>query len=86
MNGLSLARRRWFQFGLRTMFVVVMLFAALLGWELKFVRERQTWIEANFGWIDHDWRLWYYPPNYDGQRLRQSSATIPFRWAVSSGR
>jgi hypothetical protein len=35
-------RRRWFQFGLRTMFVVVTVFAVWLGSELNFVRARQA--------------------------------------------
>ncbi|HEY2841704.1 MAG TPA: hypothetical protein VGJ26_21265 [Pirellulales bacterium] len=45
-------RRRWFQFGLRTVFVVVTAFAVCLGWELSIVRERQAvkqWIESNGG-------------------------------------
>jgi hypothetical protein len=45
-------RRRWYQFGLRTMFVVVTVFAVWLGWELKFVRERdksRRWIVENGG-------------------------------------
>jgi hypothetical protein len=37
-------RRRWLQFGLRTMFVVVTVFAVWLGWELKFIRERQAFL------------------------------------------
>jgi hypothetical protein len=42
------ARRRWFQFGLGTMFVLVTAFAAWLGWELKFIRDR----EAFLSWRD----------------------------------
>ena len=38
--------RRWFQFGLRTMFVVVTLFAVWLGWELKFIRDRRGFLTA----------------------------------------
>ncbi len=37
-----IAPRRWFQFGLRTMFLAVTVFAVWLGWELTVVRERQT--------------------------------------------
>lgn len=36
------SRRRWFQFRLTTMFVVVTAVAVWLGWEMKFVRERQV--------------------------------------------
>ena|GEM_PF-3510493 len=46
------APRRWYQFGLRTMFVAVTLFAIWLGWDLRTIRERKSvkqWIEANGG-------------------------------------
>ena len=33
-------RRRWFQFGLGTMLLLVTVFAVWLAWELKFVRAR----------------------------------------------
>jgi hypothetical protein len=39
-------RRRWFQFGLRTMFVAVTLFSLWLGWELKFIRDRRAFLAA----------------------------------------
>ncbi|HEY1601352.1 MAG TPA: hypothetical protein VGG64_17250 [Pirellulales bacterium] len=35
-------RRRWFQFGLSTLFVLVTVLAVWLGWELHIVRERQA--------------------------------------------
>jgi len=35
-------RRRWFQFSLRTLFVVVTVSAVWLGWELKFIRDRKA--------------------------------------------
>jgi hypothetical protein len=38
------SRRRWFQFGLRTMFVVVTVFAVWLAWELKAVRDRRDFL------------------------------------------
>lgn len=34
-------RRRWIQFGMRTMFVVVTAIAVWLGWELNYIRERR---------------------------------------------
>jgi hypothetical protein len=34
--------RRWYQFGLGTLFLAMTVFALWLGWELKFVRERQA--------------------------------------------
>jgi len=48
----ALPRRRWFQFSLRTMFVVVTVFAVWLGWQLKIVNERQAfllWVENTGG-------------------------------------
>ncbi|HEY2840785.1 MAG TPA: hypothetical protein VGJ26_16630 [Pirellulales bacterium] len=39
-------RRRWFQFSLATMFVVVTIFAIWLKWELNFVHERKEAIGA----------------------------------------
>jgi hypothetical protein len=42
-------RRRWFQFGLGTMLLAVTVFAALLGWELDYIRERKeflAWVES----------------------------------------
>jgi len=51
MNNAS-HRRRWFQFGLRTLFVSVTIFAVWLGWELKFIRERAAFL--------NDWNAIYY--------------------------
>lgn len=34
--------RRWFRFSLRTLFVVVTVFAVWLGWELSFIKERKA--------------------------------------------
>jgi hypothetical protein len=45
-------KRRWFQFSLRTLFVVVTVFAIWLGWQLKTVRDRKVladWIAENGG-------------------------------------
>lgn len=33
--------RRWFRFGLRTMFVVLTVFSLWLGWQAKIVRDRR---------------------------------------------
>ena len=47
-------RRRWFQFSLRTVFVGVTLVAMWLGWELKFVRERQAFLSDLSG--PYEWK------------------------------
>ena len=38
-------RRRWFRFGLRTMFVVVTIFSLVFGWHVQRVRERAHLLE-----------------------------------------
>jgi len=46
--------RRWFRFSLRTMFVVVTVFAVWLGYQVNWIRERKKlrveWEESG-GWI-----------------------------------
>jgi hypothetical protein len=37
-----LPRRSWFRFSLRGLFVVLSVFAVWLGWELAFIRQRQS--------------------------------------------
>jgi hypothetical protein len=37
-------RRRWFQFSLGTLFVVVTVFALWLGWQAKIVRDRKNFL------------------------------------------
>jgi hypothetical protein len=36
--------RRWFQFSLGTLFVLMTVLAIWLAWELMFIRERQAWL------------------------------------------
>jgi hypothetical protein len=38
--------RRWFRYSLRTMFAVVTIFAAWLGWELHQIRERDRMLRS----------------------------------------
>ena len=43
-------RRRWFRFGLRTMFVVLTVFGVWLGWQVNIVQKRKNlrpWIEEH---------------------------------------
>ena len=45
-------RRRWFQFGLRTMFVVVTVLGVPIGWvahNLHWIRQRNAWRDPNSG-------------------------------------
>ena len=49
MESTQPTRRRWFQFGLGTLFVLMTVFAVWLGWELKYIRERKeflAWVES----------------------------------------
>jgi hypothetical protein len=63
----TIVRRRWFQFGLGTLFLVVTAFAVWLGLELQFIRARQAWLRDHPRWgLDPThfqtsvprWRLW----------------------------
>ena len=40
-------RRRWCQFGLRTLLVAVTFFALWLGWEMHYIRERRVFLASN---------------------------------------
>src|ERR1700688_4093263 len=43
-------KRRWFQFSLRTLMIVVTLLAvvsAYVGWQAKIVRTRKAWLSSN---------------------------------------
>ena len=42
--------RRWFRFGLRTLFVVMTLVAVWLGWQASIVRERNALIAEGWLW------------------------------------
>ena len=43
-------KRRWFQFSLRSLLIMVTLFCAVIGgyvrWQANIVKERQTWIDS----------------------------------------
>jgi len=47
-------RRRWFQYSLRTLFVLMTVVALWLAWELSFIRERQAWLRENPALVDQD--------------------------------
>jgi len=38
-------QRRWYQFSLRTLFVVITLFGIWLGWQLYWFKTRHDWLE-----------------------------------------
>jgi hypothetical protein len=42
-------KRRWFQWSLRTLFLVVTVFCCWLGWNLSWVRERER-VRQDIGW------------------------------------
>jgi hypothetical protein len=44
LNSPTKPRRRWFQFGIGTMFVVVTVFAVFLGYHLNWIRQRHEFI------------------------------------------
>ena len=48
------ARRRWFRFSLRALFILIAVIAVWLGWNLNRVRQREemvTWIRAMSGTV-----------------------------------
>ena len=44
INPMTVPKRRWFQWSLRTLFVVMALFGCWLGYEVNWIRERHTWL------------------------------------------
>jgi len=72
-------RRRWFQFSLGTLFVVMTLVALWLAWELNFIRERKamrrTIAEKGFVSTVKEW---------NSEAGRVSQAKVPF-WRVWLG-
>ncbi|MBI2825910.1 MAG: hypothetical protein HYX69_14590 [Planctomycetia bacterium] len=79
----SKPRRRWFQFGLGTMFLLVTLFALWLAWELNFIHQRQAflaWVDRKNAEVTNAWFM-VNPP-------RVPPATIPFwrRWRRTGGK
>jgi hypothetical protein len=39
-------KRRWYQFSVRSLFVVITLFGIWLGWQLYWFKTRRDWLEA----------------------------------------
>jgi hypothetical protein len=74
-------RRRWFQFGLRTMFVAVAVFAVWLGWELRFVQQRREAVRSmrseDYYWESDDSKDLF--PLMASQVQKSKKVTIP-RW------
>src|SRR5689334_18850328 len=61
-------RRRWFQFGIGTMLLLVTLFCIWLAWQVRIVRERQAMraLIKEQGGVARtlkDWRPLRYPPS-----------------------
>jgi hypothetical protein len=89
MHGSAQSPRRWFRYSLRTMFVVVTVFALWLGWELKFIRDRkamQTWLKENGGsvmsvdegyQIAGHWGGGFVPPSIPWWRRMLGDEPIP---------
>ena len=42
----TVPKRRWFQFSLKSLFVVITLFGMWLGWQLYWFKTRRDWLEA----------------------------------------
>ena len=71
-------KRRWFRFSLRTMFVLVTVFAIWLGWNVRQVRQRAevvSQVEANGGWVLRT-----------SPGLMATSGNLPFSWWLVGAR
>ncbi len=43
---MSIERRRWYRWSLRTLFAVVTVFAVWLGWHMKIVHQRRAYLDG----------------------------------------
>ncbi|HEY4311956.1 MAG TPA: hypothetical protein VGN12_21085 [Pirellulales bacterium] len=77
MESPILPRRRWFQFGLRSLLVVVTLLAFWLAWELHFIRERQRLIR-DYSSPPKSWLFGVLTPEKRQQDPSFRWPTIPF--------
>jgi hypothetical protein len=74
-------KRRWYQFSLRTLFLVVTAVGVWLGWEAHVVRERKAALEeiqraGGSSWTMADFcQLW---DQLQEPRPKEASATVPF--------
>jgi hypothetical protein len=81
MSTTTPTRRRWFQFSLRTLFLLVTAFAIGLGSELSYIRQRRAWVSDHYPGPLVAWCIYrklgpayYLPPD--------EVVTVPFwrRW------
>ncbi len=70
MNEGHQPRRRWFRFSLRTLFVVVTVFAVWLGWNARQVRQRERMLQS------------YGVLFYGNAPSVNSQKKLPFLWSV----
>src|SRR5579863_9161354 len=75
MSNPTLIRRRWFQFSIGTMLLLITVFAVWLAWELAFVRARRAYLaNLNYAqWHSDGQRMFNIAPPPAGEH-----ATIPF--------
>ena len=72
-------RRRWFQFGLGTMLLLVTVFAVWLGWELSYIREHGLTLRA----VPTEGGLAYSCPKH---QLKVSTSWVsPYRPSLFGG-
>ncbi len=73
------AKRRWFTFSLRTLFVVVTVFACWLGWNVNRVRQRNHLIE-------HPRQLDHQPSPAPYWVIRCDEDKLPIAWRMLGAR
>ena len=59
---IAIPKRRWFRFSLRTLFVLVTIIGAWLGYQLNWIRQRHEFLAARYRTIPAAWRSDLKPP------------------------
>ena len=81
-------RRRWFRFTLRTLFVVVTLVACCLGYQLNWIGERHSLIDASQQTgVDPEYETITQPLGFPALpvRVETKDAPWPLRWLGERG-
>lgn len=73
------SQKRWFRYSLRSLFALVTIFALWLGWEVKFIHERQAiraWLREGNGW-EVTWEDYKNTPSPPGRAAGDPTMQIP---------
>jgi hypothetical protein len=80
-------KRRWFQWSLRTLFVVVTLVACCLGYQLNWIRERHSLIDVpQQTGVDPEYDIALMPMSLRASlQVETKDAPWPLRWLGERG-